>query len=127
MKKILIAEDEEILLTVLKDRFESEGWDVSLAKDGEEATDLMAKTSFDLVLLDLLMPKKDGFEVLQEVRNNPKLKNLPIIVLSNLGGDDEVKEALQLGANEYFVKTRHSLSEVVEKASSLLKNISTKQ
>lgn len=116
MKKILIAEDEEVLVNVLKDRFEAEGWDVTVAKDGVEAVEAINKSKFDLVLLDLLMPKKDGFEVLKEVRGNPELKNLPIIVLSNLGGDDDIKKALALGANDYFVKTQHPMSEIVEKA-----------
>lgn len=116
MKKILIAEDEDILLNVLKDRFEAEGWEVSIAKNGEEAMIAINKASFDLVLLDLLMPKKDGFEVLKEVKGNPELKNLPIIVLSNLGGDEDIKKAMALGANDYYVKTQHPMSEIVEKA-----------
>ncbi len=120
MKKILIAEDEDILLNVLKDRFEAEGWEVSVAKDGVEAMEAIEKapkkSKFDLVLLDLLMPKKDGFEVLKEVMGNPELKNLPIIVLSNLGGDEDIKKALALGAKDYFVKTQHPMSEIVEKA-----------
>ncbi len=115
MKKILIAEDEDVLLNVLKDRFEVEGWEVAMAKDGEEAIQAIKKVQFDLVLLDLLMPKKDGFEVLKEVRANPELKSLPIIVLSNLGGEDDIKKALALGANDYFVKTQHPMSEIVEK------------
>ena len=116
MKKVLIAEDEEVLLNVLKDRFEAEGWEVFVAKDGEEAVAVIKKTPLDLVLLDLLMPKKDGFEVLKEVRGNPELKNLPIVVLSNLGGDEDIKKALTLGANDYYVKTQHPMSEIVEKA-----------
>ncbi len=120
MKKILIAEDEEVLVNVLKDRFEAEGWEVTVAKDGVETMEYIEKESkksmFDLVLLDLLMPKKDGFEVLKEVMGNPELKNLPIIVLSNLGGDDDIKKALALGAKDYFVKTQHPMSEIVEKA-----------
>lgn len=117
MKKILIVEDEEILLNVLKDRFEAEGWEVAVAKDGEEAVESIKKSLPDLVLLDLLMPKKDGFEVLKELRSNPEFKNLPIIiVLSNLGSDDDIKKALALGANDYFVKTQHPMSEIVEKA-----------
>jgi len=120
MKKILIAEDEDILLNVLKDRFEADGWEVSVAKDGVEAMEAIEKapkkSKFDLVLLDLLMPKKDGFEVLKEVMGNPELKNLPIIVLSNLGGDEDIKKALALGAKDYFVKTQHPMSEIVEKA-----------
>lgn len=117
MKKILIAEDEEILLNVLKDRFEADGWEVSLAKDGVEAIEAIKKFLPDLVLLDLVMPKKDGFEVLKEVRTNPEFKTLPIIVvLSNLGSDEDIKKALALGANDYFVKTQHPMSEIVEKA-----------
>ena len=116
MKKILIAEDEDVLSNVLKDRFEAEGWEVTVAKDGIEAVEKINKSNFDLVLLDLLMPKKDGFEVLKEVKDNPELKNLPIIVLSNLGGDDDIKKALALGAKDYFVKTQHPMSEIVEKA-----------
>lgn len=116
MKRILIAEDEEILSNVLKDRFEAEGWEVVRAVNGEEAIETIKKSPFDLVLLDLLMPKKNGFEVLKEVRSNPELKSLPIIVLSNLGGDDDIKKALTLGANDYYVKTQHPMSEVVEKA-----------
>lgn len=115
MKKILIVEDEEVLLNVLKDRFEAEGWGVAVATNGDEAMQALEKNSFNLVLLDLLMPKKDGFEVLKEVRDNPELNNLPIIVLSNLGGDEDIKRALELGANDYFVKTQHPMSEIVEK------------
>jgi len=116
MKKILIAEDEEVLLNVLKDRFEAEGWDVALAKDGIETMEAIGKSKFDLVLLDLLMPKKDGFEVLKEVRSNPAFKTLPVIILSNLGGDEGIKKAMALGANDYYVKTQHPMSEIVEKA-----------
>ena len=116
MKKVLIAEDEEVLMNVLKDRFESEGWKVDVAKDGQEAIDAITKNSHDLLLLDLLMPKKDGFEVLREVRGNPEQKGLHIIVLSNLGGDEDIKKALELGANDYYVKTQHPMSEIVDKA-----------
>ena len=117
MKKILVAEDEEVLLNVLKDRFEAEGWEVTTARDGEEAVESIKKTRPDLVLLDLLMPKKDGFEVLKEIRGDPEFKTLPIIVvLSNLGSDEDIKKALSLGANDYFVKTQHPMSEIVEKA-----------
>ena len=117
MKKILIAEDEDVLLNVLKDRFEAEEWDVAVARDGEETIEVVKKFRPDLILLDLLMPKKDGFEVIKEIRSNSEFKDLPIIiVLSNLGSDDDIKKALELGANDYFVKTQHPMSELVEKA-----------
>jgi DNA-binding response OmpR family regulator len=116
MKKILIAEDEEVLSNVLKDRFEVEDWKVTVVGNGEEAIEAIKKNSYNLVLLDLLMPKKDGFQVLEEIKGDPELKKIPIIVLSNLGGDDDIKKALELGANDYFVKTQHPMSEIVEKA-----------
>ena len=116
MKKILIAEDEDVLLNVLKDRFETDDWKVVVAKDGIGALEAIKNNKLDLVLLDLLMPKKDGFEVLQEVKGNPEMKDLPIIVLSNLGGDEDIKKAIALGANDYYVKTQHPMSEIVEKA-----------
>jgi len=116
MKKILIVEDEAILSNVLKDRFEEEGWQATIAVDGEEAVAVIKKSKFDLVLLDLIMPKKDGFEVLKEVRSEPEFKELPILVLSNLGSDDDIKKALSLGATDYFVKTQHPVAEILEKA-----------
>lgn len=116
MKKILIAEDEEILLDVLKDRFEDEGWEVVTASNGEEVIQSLGKDNFNLVLLDLLMTQKDGFSVLEDVKKDPALKDIPIIVLSNLGGEEDIKKALALGAKDYFVKTQHPMSEIVEKA-----------
>jgi len=116
MKKILIAEDESILLDVLKNRFRADGWDVITAINGDEAIEAVKKHPFDLVLLDLIMSQKDGFAVLREIRENPTFKTLPIIVLSNLGDQDNIKKALELGANNYYIKTQHSMSEMIEKA-----------
>jgi DNA-binding response OmpR family regulator len=121
IKKLLIAEDEEVLLNVLKDRFQSEGWEVITAVNGEEALTLLKKVNFDLLLLDLLMPQKDGFAVLEEINGLPKLQKLPIIVLSNLGADDDIKRALDLGARDYFVKTKNPLSKIVSKANKYVK------
>lgn len=116
MKKILIVEDEVTLSNVLKDRFEIEGWEVVVVNNGEEVMEVLGKNIFDLVLLDLIMPKKDGFSVLESVKEEPRLKDLPIIVLSNLGGDENIKKALALGAKDYFIKTQHPMSEIIEKA-----------
>lgn len=121
MKRILIAEDEEILSNVLKDTFVAAGWEVETAKDGQETIDVLNTKKFDVVLLDLLMPKKDGFEVLEEVQKNSDLKDLPIVILSNLGVDQDIKKAMELGAKDYYIKTQHPMSEIVEKASSYLK------
>ncbi len=119
MRKVLIAEDEKVLLKVLKERFEDEGWKVSTADDGEETLkklDKAGRDGFDLLVLDLLMPKKDGFAVLEEIKDNAELVDLPIIVLSNLGSDDDIKRAMKMGADDYYVKSQHPMSEIVEKA-----------
>jgi len=119
MKKVLIAEDELVLLKVLKERFEDAGWKVSPAQNGEEAIKKLEKAGqdgFDLLILDLLMPKKSGFEVLEAIKENAELVDLPIIVLSNLGGDDDIKKAIKLGADDYYVKSQHPMSEIIEKA-----------
>ena len=113
--KIVIVEDEEILIKVLKEKFEKEGFKVSLAADGVEALSVIKKAKPDLVLLDLVLPKKDGFEVLEEMKASGDLKMIPVIVLSNLGQDEEIKRALNLGAKDYLVKTQHPINEVVEK------------
>lgn len=115
MKKVLIAEDEEVLSKILKDRFEEDGWQVTVAGDGEAAIKEINEHKFDLVLLDLIMPKKDGFEVLKEIRSEPERKDLPILVLSNLGADEDIKQALSLGATDYFVKSQHPVSEILAK------------
>jgi DNA-binding response OmpR family regulator len=116
MKKVLIAEDEGVLLNKLRDGFESEGWTVAVAKDGIEAIESVLKYDYDLLLLDLLLPKKAGFDVLLEIKNSPEQRGLHIIALSSLGSDEDIKKALELGANDYFVKTQQTISEVVKKA-----------
>lgn len=103
------------MIKVLKEKFEKEGFKVSLAADGVEALSVIKKAKPDLVLLDLVLPKKDGFEVLEEMKASGDLKMIPVIVLSNLGQDEEIKRALNLGAKDYLVKTQHPINEVVEK------------
>ena len=120
MNRVLIVEDEEFLLRAVKDNLESEGYAVTTAADGEEAMERIRKERPDLILLDLLMPKRDGFYVLEEVKKNPEWKLIPIIVLSNLGGDVEIKKALDMGADDYFVKSQHPIEEVIAKVKEYL-------
>ena len=120
MNKILIVEDEEFLVQALKDNLKLEGYIFNTAANGEEAMDRIRKQRPDIILLDLLMPKKDGFYALEEIKKNPDLKLVPIIVLSNLGGDAEIKRALELGADDYFVKSQHPIEEVIEKVKEYL-------
>ena len=113
--KVVIVEDEEILLKVLQEKFKQAGFEIASAVDGSEAISVVKKFMPDVVVLDLILPKKTGFEVLEEIKSDPQLKQIPVVVLSNLGQDDDIKKALQLGAEDYIVKTQHPINEVVEK------------
>jgi DNA-binding response OmpR family regulator len=125
MSSILIAEDEDFLVRTLKDNLDTEGYTVYVAKNGEEAIQRIKEKKPDLILLDLLMPKKDGFYVLGEVKSNPDWKLIPVIILSNLGEDESIKRALEAGADDYFVKSQHPIQEVVEKVKDYLEGRKT--
>ena len=120
MKKILLVEDDPFLSSLLKNRLQKEGLDVSLAKDGDEALEFLRTTKPDLVLLDLILPKKSGFEVLEEIHKNPQYGKLSIIIVSNLGQPEDITRTLQLGAVEYFVKAKTSIDELIEKVKNFL-------
>lgn len=113
--KILIVEDEETLRSVLQEKLTRSKYDVFVAKDGVEGFTMAKSKKPDLILLDLVMPKRDGFEVLTMLKDEDDLKNIPVIILSNLEEDENLKKALKLGADDYFVKSEHPISEVVEK------------
>lgn len=122
MHKIVIVEDEEALARVLKEKFEGEEFAVELAMDGKVALPVIQKMRPDIVLLDLMLPKRDGIDVLRDIKADRDLENLPVIVLSNLDGDEDIKQAIALGAKDYFVKSQHPIKEVVEKVKDFLIN-----
>lgn len=109
--RILIAEDEVPISKALKLKLEKTGFEVQIAKNGEEALSLLEKGKYDLMLLDLIMPIVDGFSVLQEIRK--KENPIPIIVLSNLSQEEDLKKAEELGAMDYFIKSDTPIAEVV--------------
>lgn len=116
--KILLAEDEKALSLSLTLKLTNAGFDVVCAADGVQAVDLMSKSKFDLLLLDLLMPKLDGFGVLEVMKaKNIKLKT---VVLSNLAQDEEMTKSKTYGVDEYWVKTNFSLSEIVDRVKKLI-------
>lgn len=120
MNNVLIVEDEEFLIRTLEDNLVAEGCKVDIAKNGEEAVEKIGKNKPALVLLDILMPKRDGFYVLEEIKKNPEWKLIPVIVLSNLGEDTSIKRALEMGADDYFIKSQHPIEEVIEKVKDYL-------
>jgi len=121
MNQILIIEDEDFLVRTLKDNLIPEGYAVDGARNGEEGVEKIKKNKPDLILLDLLMPGKDGFYVLEELKKNPKWKLIPVIVLSNLGEDTSIKRAREMGVNDYLVKSQHPIEEVIKKVKKYLK------
>jgi DNA-binding response OmpR family regulator len=117
---ILIVEDEDFLIRALKDNLVAENYKVDVARNGGEALGKIKKNKPDLILLDILMPGKDGFYVLEKIKNDSELKLIPVIVLSNLEGDKTIKQALEMGADDYFVKSQHPIQEVIEKVKDYL-------
>lgn len=113
--KVLLVEDEAALSGIVKEELRGKGFDVKVAVNGEEALKFAQTFRPDMILLDLILPKKSGMDVLAELKLNPELKEIPVIVLSNLAEDESIKKALALGAKDYFVKTQHSIYEVIEK------------
>lgn len=114
-KKILLIEDEEILLNILKKKLTEEKYDVTTATDGEEGLNAMRTSRPDLILLDILMPKKDGFEVMEEMRKDPELKDIPVIIVSNSGQPVELDRAKAMGVKDCLIKTEFDPQEVVDK------------
>lgn len=117
--KILIADDEQNIVISLEFLMKREGFEVSIAVDGEEAVDRIRSGKPDLVLLDVMMPKKSGFEVCQEVKADPELSSVKILMLTAKGRDTEVAKGLALGADAYMTKP-FSTKELVEKVRSML-------
>lgn len=114
-KKILIVEDEETLLKALEHKLTLDGYQVVLARDGAEGLSQIKDGHPDLVLLDILMPKIDGFQVLEQLRTEGIIPNLPVIIVSNSGQPVEIDRALKLGARDYLVKAEFDPEEVVVK------------
>ncbi len=120
--KILLIEDDPFLSLLLKNRLIKEGLEVINARDGEEAVEFLKGDKVDLALLDIILPKKSGFEVLEEIRNDPQIQNsaIPIFIISNLGQPEDVSKGYKLGAIEYFIKAKTSIDDLVQKIKDFL-------
>ncbi|MDP1538542.1 MAG: response regulator [bacterium] len=114
-KKILLIEDEEILINLLQRKLTQEGYEVSVARNGEEGLRLMRETMPDIVLLDIVMPKMGGLEVMEIMQKDKELKNIPVIIVSNSGQPVEIDKARKLGAKDWLIKTEFDPQEVVDK------------
>lgn len=115
MKKILFVEDEQALQKTLGDLLRGAGYEMISALDGQTGLNMVKTENPDLILLDLILPKLHGFDVLKQIKEDPEIKDIPLIVLTNLEGIGDVEKALELGATTYLVKANYSLDEVLEK------------
>lgn len=118
---ILIVEDEEVLLRALYLVFHESGYTIASATDGETALKMAERLKPNIILLDLIIPKMDGFSFLRNIKANSNLKNIPIIVLSNLGDQDDKDKAKNLGAMDFFVKAQTDLSTLKNRVEEILK------
>lgn len=118
---VVIVEDEKMLADMYATKFTMDGFTTEKANDGQAGLDLVKKVKPDIVLLDVIMPKLDGFAVLKALRAEPDFQTTPILLLTNLGQDEDVKKGKELGATDYFVKANHTPAEVVVKVKQILK------
>jgi DNA-binding response OmpR family regulator len=119
-KKILIIEDDPFLLSMYVTKLEANGFMVASEENGENGIGKIKKEKPDLLLLDILLPGKDGFEILEEMKKNDELKDIPVILLTNLGQRKDVEKGLELGAVDYLIKAHFTPSEVITKISKVL-------
>ena len=129
MAKILLVEDDQFLSSLLKNRLEKEKFEVIPAHDGPEALKILKAQTFDLILLDIILPGKSGFDVLEEIQADPQMqdkRSIPVIVISNLGQESDLERGRELGAIDYFVKARISIDDLVKKVRGLLENFKAK-
>lgn len=119
-KTILVVEDEKGMRESLQEILESSGYVVVTAEDGEKAIRLVGSQKIDLVLLDIILPRKDGFEVLKELKEDEKTKEIPVVLATNLSDPKDIQKALDYGATTYLVKSNYSLGDIVAKVDEVI-------
>lgn len=120
-KKILVVEDDRSLQSAVVEMLNQEGYETVSAFDGEEGLAKLSQEKPDLVLLDIILPKKDGFEFLSQMKSNSETKEIPVLILTNLEEVDKVQKAVALGATAFMIKSDYSIKEILEKVKEVLK------
>ncbi len=121
MRKVLIIEDDSFLQGLEASKLKKENYEVIVASTGEEGIAKITEAGIDLILLDIILPKFDGFEILKKIRETEATKNIPVIVFSNLSEEKDIKKAEALGATDFMVKSNFTLDELVEHINKILK------
>ncbi len=120
MIHVLLVEDDTFLANIYKTKFEMEKFKVTVAENGEDGLDMAKKKKPDVILLDILLPKMDGFTVLENIKKDKSAKDIPVILLTNLGQKDDVEKGLEMGAADYLIKAHFKPSETVDKVKKVL-------
>ena len=118
--KVLLVEDDKMIIDMYTLKFNQEGYDIVQAENGKDGLALAKKNITDIILLDIILPQMDGFTVLKELKADDSTKNIPVVLLTNLGQDGDVKKGLELGAKDYLIKANFTPSQVVDKVKSVL-------
>lgn len=118
--KILLIEDDSFLINMYSAKFEIEGYSIFVAEDGVEGLEKTQKLNPDIILLDIVMPRMNGFEVLEKLKADGVTKNIPVVILSNINQMEDISKGLSLGAEDYFIKAHFVPSEIVKKVENIL-------
>ena len=113
MAKILVAEDDKFLANAYRVKLNKAGYEIKIVSDGQEAIDSLETFTPDVILLDLIMPIKDGFVVLEELKKSDKWKNIPVIVASNLGQKEDIDRGIALGGTDYIIKNQIPINNIL--------------
>jgi adenylate cyclase len=119
---LLVAEDDQFYANLYRTKLEKEGFGVLVASNGTETLDLLRKNSPNLIILDLVMPEMDGFEVLKKLKEEKDLRDVPVIILSNLGQPEDIERAKALGVFKYIIKSNVSIHQMVESVEEALES-----
>lgn len=118
--KTLIIEDEQFIRDIYKRQLEKAGIAVDGFGNGTEGLQAISQNKYDIILLDIMLPDLNGLEILKQIKQNPSLKNIPVIMLTNLGQDEVIKEGFALGAQGYFIKASYTPDQIVQEVKKVL-------
>lgn len=121
MKKILLVEDDPFVSDIYNTKFREEGFEIEVAADGQDCLNKLEDKKPDLLVLDIVLPKIDGWEILKKIKDNENLKDLKVVILSNISQKEDVEKGLNFGAIEYFIKAHYTPTEICEKIKKILK------
>ncbi len=120
MKKILWVEDDAFLSSIVEKKFSTETFTLLIARDGQQAFQILETETPDIIILDILLPGMDGFEILKKIREKENFKTTPVVLLSNVGAQADIDKGIALGATKYMVKASYTLDQIIDEVKKIL-------